>query len=210
MDEKTRVLVVDDQEVVRDAIRVALGQHEDIEIAGEASDGGDLVNRVEELHPDVVLLDLRMPDVDGITALAALHESHPETKVVTLTILSERECVRESFNLGAVGYAVKGEGEGRLADIVRQVSGGAIYVHPLVHRPLLQQLRNAGTDRLTSGEKELLDLLAEGLPDDAIAGRLEVDTVQAERQIAELLDKLDFVEPVQQLAARLRSELLAG
>jgi DNA-binding NarL/FixJ family response regulator len=206
--EKVRVVVADDQPMIRESIRAVLEGDEGIQVVGEAADGALALDEVRRLTPDVALVDLRMPNVDGLSALDKIRAECPDCRVLVLSILSERECVREAFNGGAAGYAIKGRGSTRLADIVRSVAEGHRYVHPDVRGYLLEQLRLAKTDRLDETQIGLLELVSDGQSDETIAGILGTTSAEIEGRIAVLFEALVFTEPVQRIAAELRPELV--
>lgn len=202
-----KVLVVDDHKMVRDSIRLALSCDPSIEVVGEASDGSDLAGALDCTGASIVLLDLRMPGRDGLDALEALHREHPGVKVIVLTVLAEEACVREAFNLGAAGYAIKAEGEEHLSDIVRAVASGRTYVHPRVRPLLMRELARAGTENVTDpAERGVLEMVASGLDDRAIAERLGVSAIEAADLAAAALTRLRFTEPVQRVAAQARRQ----
>ncbi len=205
---KITVLIVDDQDFVRESIRAALEQTPDVEVVGEAADGNEALHQVESLSPDVALVDLRMPKADGLGAIAAIAAAHSRTRPVALSIIDARQCVREVFNVGAAGYVVKGESETRLADIIRSVAHGEVYVDPLVRKYLVSQLALAGSERLSDDESRLLMLVASGSTDAEIATKLGIDESEAGGRVDDMLQKLEFEEPVQTLAAKLRRSFL--
>lgn len=205
--DRIKVLVVDDHELVRESIRLALSCDPSMEVVGEATDGRDLADAVGRTKPAIVLLDLRMPSTDGLSALEQLRRDHPDVRVIVLTVLAEPACVREAFNLGAAGYAVKAEGEEHLAEIVRVVASGRTYVHPKVKPLLMRELARAGAEGVTDpAERDVLEMMASGLDDHAIAERLGVPATRAADLVAAALAGLRFTEPAQQVAARARGE----
>jgi len=202
-----KVLVVDDHKMVRDSIRLALSCDPAIRVVGEACDGGDLTDALHSTGAAIVLLDLRMPRKDGLTTLQELRREHPDVKVIVLTVLAEEACVREAFNLGAAGYAVKAQGEEHLTDIVCAVAAGVTYVHPKVRPLLMRELQHAGSEDVTDPtEREVLRMVAQDLDDYAIGERLGVSPIQAADLTAAALTKLRFTEPAQQVAAQARAQ----
>lgn len=205
-----KVLVVDDHQMIRQALRAVLAPEEDIEVVGEASNGAEAVREVCRLYPDVVLLDLRMPEMDGLETLEKIKREASKTRVIILSILDERECVREAFNLGASGYALKDVREKDLVEIIRGITSGQSYVHPLVRRFVLEQLKQqAGDKKLTKSERAILQLVAEGLSDEEISEELEIELAEAGKQISTIFDKLELAERVQEIAVELRKSLSA-
>jgi DNA-binding NarL/FixJ family response regulator len=201
-----KVLVVDDHVMVRDSIRLALSCDPAIRVVGEACDGSGLAAALHSSGAAIVLLDLRMPGKDGLAALDELHSERPDAKVIVLTVLTDEACVREAFNLGAAGYAVKAQGEEHLTDIVCSVAAGATYIHPKVRPLLMKELTHAGTESVTDPtEREVLRLVSQDLDDHEIADRLGVSAVRAADLAASALAKLRFTEPAQQVAAQARA-----
>lgn len=203
---KARVLIVDDSADFREALKDFLDAEGSVEVVGEAADGFDAVKKVESLRPDVVLLDLRMPHVDGLSALQEIKEIAPQTKVLVLSVLDERECVREAFNLGASGYLVKDFNEFELPTIVQQVASGRVYVHPLVTHQLLSQLKQVETGKLNETEKKVLLLLSEGHSDKRISEGLDLSLTETRNLINQVLGKVKAKEKVQEIAVKLRHQ----
>lgn len=206
--ERVKVLIVDDSAEFREALKAFLQAEGSVEVVGEAEDGDEAVEETEKLQPDVVLLDLRMPRVDGLTALKQIRGKAPLTKIVVLSILDERECVREAFNEGASGYIVKDVNESELPAIISETISGKMYVHPLVTNFLLAQLKQAGTEKLNRDEKKILQLVAEGFSDEKISAGLGIEPGEIKSRVKDVLSKLELREKVQEIAVQLRDELL--
>jgi DNA-binding NarL/FixJ family response regulator len=178
-----RVLIVEDHAMVRAGLSELLGNREDIEVVGEAADGAEAVDRATELEPDVVLMDLSMPNVDGIEATRKISEVVPEAHVVVLTSFSDRERILEALDAGAVGYLLKDlEPEELHRGVVAAARGESPLAPKAAHAVISARAdaRPANVE-LTDREREVLALVAEGLPNKLIARRLEISekTVKA-------------------------------
>lgn len=205
MPEETTVLVVDDQPAVREAVTAALSATGWIRVVAQNAGEPEALDKVAELSPDVVVLDLRMPTIDGLSMLGAIKAGFPDTKVLILSALSERQCVREVFNLGAAGYAVKAQGEMTLADIVARVARGETYVHPAVRGALMSQLAWGAAEGLSDEDQALLALLAEGATDEEIAERTGAGVEQVAADVRRVLSDIEFTERSQRVAAAVRA-----
>src|SRR5205823_4617311 len=155
-----RVLIVDDHGVVREGLRAYLELESDIEVVGEARDGQEAVRRAEELHPDVVLMDLVMPNMDGVDATTHIKQTLPDTHVIILTSFLEDERVVPAIRAGATSYLLKDVAAGELARAIRGARAGQAQLHPEVARRLMQQVTSprkpdAGA-QLTEREREVL------------------------------------------------------
>ncbi|MFD4533309.1 response regulator [Kitasatospora sp. NPDC058397] len=204
--EVTRVLVVDDQTVVREGIVMLLGLLPGIEVVGAAADGEEAVALVERCHPDVVLMDLRMPRVDGVEATRRIRAAHPQTEVVVLTTYADDDSLFPALQAGARGYLTKDAGGEEIARAIADVRAGAAGLSPQVQLRLLERLSGppAGSapgagkpvgrpgelpDGLTAREAEVLALIAEGLSNAEIAQRLFVSQATVKTHINNLFAK---------------------
>ena len=197
--EPTRVLIVDDHEVVRLGLKSALDTEQDIIVVGDAGDGATGVTEAEAQRPDVVLMDVRMPDMDGIEACRAIRESLPDTSVVMLTSYTDQEAVMASIMAGACGYLLKNTGKAELLDAVRRASRGESLLDPGVTAPVIARLRELSAkeeDRevalLSEREKEILGLVARGLTNRQIAEALVISPNTVRNHVSRILEKLDM------------------
>jgi DNA-binding NarL/FixJ family response regulator len=177
-----RVLLVDDHSVVRAGLEQLLSNTDELEVVGSASDGLEAVALCDELDPDVVLMDLRMPVVDGIEATRRILEARPATRIVVLTSFSERDRILEALDAGAVGYLLKDAEPDELLRGIRAAGRGESPLAPKVAQTVLaDRAHGRPAERLTDREREILTLLAKGLANKQIARRLSISekTVKA-------------------------------
>lgn len=209
-----RVLLVDDQTLVRTGFRLILGSEPGIEVIGDAADGEEGVALGRRLRPDVVLMDIRMPKVDGIEATRRLISASPETKVVILTTYDLDEYVFDALRAGASGFILKDAPADQLVDAVRIVAGGDALLAPSVTRRLVQEFarRKPRADvplgDLTARELEVLRLMARALSNAEIADRLVVSEGTVKTHVARILDKLGCRDRVQAVVAAYESGLI--
>ena len=201
MGDKIRVLVADDQQLVREGLRVLLDLTPDIRVAGEASDGNEALERARRLQPDVALMDIRMPGLDGVAATRRLRETCPEVKVIILTTFDDDEYVFDGLRAGAVGYMLKDVPSEQLAEAIRAAARGEAFIQPSVTRKLVAEFARL-TERehlrreqplaepLSPRELEVLALLAEGLSNREIAERLFIAPGTAKNHVSSILAKL--------------------
>lgn len=203
-----RVLIVDDQEMVREGFSVLLGAQRDIEVAGEAGDGQEAVAKVAELQPDVVLMDVRMPNVNGLEATRRIVAADADAKVLVLTTFDQDEYVYQALRAGASGFLLKDASAGQLADAVRIVAAGEALLAPTVTKRLIGTF--AGTavagavpaprtriGDLTERETEVLTHIARGLSNAEIAARLVVAESTVKTHVGRILEKLGLRDRTQ-------------
>ncbi len=196
-----RVLLVDDHQVVRRGLRTFLEIQDDIEVVGEAGDGAEGVARAEELRPDVVLMDIKMPGTDGIDALRKLRELANPAKVLIVTSFTEQRTVVPALRAGASGYVYKDVDPDALAGAIRSVHAGHVLLQPEVAGALLsQEDGNSGTGRgstLTEREREVLTLIADGRSNREIARALVLSEKTVKTHVSNILMKLDLSDRTQ-------------
>ena len=194
-----RVLIADDQTLLREGLATLLAAVDGVEVVGSARDGEEAVSLTALRHPDVVLMDLRMPRCDGVEATRRLTAEQPEVRVVVLTTYADDASVFAALQAGARGYLTKDAGAGEIAQAIRTVHAGEALLDPSVQRRLLESLRApAGPavtpsgplpDGLTQREAEVLGLIAEGLSNQEIAARLVVSETTVKTHINNLFSK---------------------
>lgn len=203
MADKIAVLIVDDHAVVRNGIAGFLNMQPDIEVVGEADSGVNALPLVEQTVPDVVLMDLIMPEMDGIAATAEIKRISPHTQVVILTSFHEDEHIFPAIKAGALSYILKDIGPKELADTVRAAATGEVTLHPKVAKRLMHEVRqeSAGVtepvDALTEREREVLLFIADGLSNADIAGRLVVSHQTVKGHVSNILSKLNLADRTQ-------------
>jgi len=189
-----RVLIVDDHAVVRTGLRLLLDAEEDIEPVGEAGSARDAVFQARALKPDVILLDIVMPEGTGLEALPQLKHENPDVKVLVLSMQDEPRYVREAFATGASGYVLKEAADTEVVAAVREVAGGGRYVNPELGARLVaadaEAARLAEEDPLSDREREVLRLLALGHTNQEIAKQLYISVRTAETHRAHIMQKL--------------------
>ncbi|WP_328918036.1 MULTISPECIES: response regulator transcription factor [unclassified Streptomyces] len=195
-----RVLLVDDHQVVRRGLRTFLEVQGDIEVVGEAGDGEEGVARAQELRPDVILMDVKMPGVDGIEALRLLHDAENPARVLIVTSFTEQRTVVPALRAGAAGYVYKDVDPVALADAIRSVHAGHVLLQPEVAGALLSQEQSPGTGRgnaLTEREREVLGLIADGRSNREIARALVLSEKTVKTHVSNILMKLDLADRTQ-------------
>jgi len=201
-----RVLIVDDQALVRAGFRMILEAQPDLEVVGEAGDGSAAIDAVRTLRPDVVLMDVRMPGVDGIEATRRLTEAGVPGKIVILTTYDLDEYVFDALAAGASGFLLKHVPPEELVRGVRVAASGEALLAPSITKRLIEEfakqrapVRASGTDlkRLTDREREVLTLLGRGLSNPEIAKELKVGEATVKTHVAHVLDKLELRDRVQ-------------
>lgn len=195
-----RVLIVDNYEMVRNGLRDMLTTNDDISVIGEASNGRQAVKMADELKPDVVIMDVRMPDVDGVTACREIKKQRPETKVLMLSIYDDDKDVFAAIDAGASGFILKNVTMDDLCKVVNIINQGQSYFHPIIARKMADKFRKiSGKEKerttmfstLTRRELEILELLGRGLSNADIAKALYISEGTVKSHVSNLLRKLD-------------------
>jgi DNA-binding NarL/FixJ family response regulator len=195
----TRVLIADDHGVVREGLARLLPTADDIEVVATAADGAEAVALYEEHGPDVVLMDLSMPEVGGTEATRRIVASNPEAAVVILTSFSDREQILAALDAGAIGYLLKDAGPAELIDGVRAAARGESPLHPKAARELLtgRDSPQAADPGLTARENEILGLLAKGLPNKRIALDLGISEKTVKAHVTSIFNSLGVTDRTQ-------------
>ena len=209
-----RVLIADDHVLLRAGLRALLNSLSGFEVVGEASNGAEAQQLVKELRPDVVLMDINMPDHGGIEATRQLQQSCPEVNILILTVHEDKSLLQEALQVGASGYILKRALESELTNAIRSVARGDIYVHPAMTRALLSNTEEKTTDKLypvetlTSRENEVLQLLASGHTNREIANMLAISVRTVESHRSNLMSKLDLCSRASLVRYALENDLL--
>ncbi len=192
-----RVLVVDDHQIVRDGLVALLGALDGMEVVGTAVDGSDAIHRVEEVAPDVVVMDIQMPGLDGIEATRFITGKHPEVRVVMLTMNEDDETVMSAIRAGASGYLLKGSGAAEVTRAVEAAAGGGLVFGASLAGRVAAYLSGRGPapaelpfPELSDRERSVLDLLAAGRSNDAIARELYVSSKTVRNTVSSVYAKL--------------------
>ncbi len=196
---KTKVLLADDHTIVREGIRALLDSREDIEVIGEAEDGKQAVERARQLVPDIVLIDITMPNLNGIEAARQIKKANPDIKLLFLTAHDNKEYVHQIFQAGASGYLLKDFAVSDLISAINAVKKGDIFLSPPISRVVVQDyIRYASSESedfnslnmLTGREREILQLVAEGNTNKEIARLLKLSTKTVEVHRFHVMEKL--------------------
>jgi NarL family two-component system response regulator LiaR len=204
-----RIFIADDHTLVRSGVQALLETVDDLIVIGEAADGRQAVDAVLALRPDVVLMDLEMPVLDGIGAIAAIMAQWPAARILVLTSFATDDRVFPAVKAGALGYLLKDSGPDALVQAIRQVNRGESSLHPQIARKLMQELARPATqpptaDPLTPREVEVLRLLAQGLGNQEIADQLVISEPTVRSHVSNILSKLHLASRTQAALYALR------
>lgn len=187
-----RIVIADDHSVVRQGLRMFLGLDPELDVVGEAADGAEALRLVHELHPDVVLMDLLMPVMDGITATSAIRREAPETEVLALTSVLEDASVTGAIRAGAIGYLLKDTQADELRRSIRAAAAGQVQLSPQAAARLMREVRAPESpETLTERETEVLRLLARGRANKEIARDLGIGEKTVKTHVSNILAKLN-------------------
>jgi DNA-binding NarL/FixJ family response regulator len=210
-----RVLVADDQSMVRAGFRMLLGGEEDIEVVAEASNGLEAVSQAARFHPTVVLMDIRMPELDGLEATRRILAADPAARILILTTFDLDEYVYEGLSAGASGFVLKDEPPEQLIAAIRTVAAGDALLSPAVTKRVIKRFARIprseppkGFDELTAREQEILRLIAAGLSNAEIAGELFIGDTTVKTHVTHILQKLGLRDRVQAVVLAYQSGLI--
>lgn len=210
-----RVLLVDDHTILREGVRALLADEPEIVVVGEAGDGQEALEKVEHLRPDVVLMDMVMPRMNGLEATGHIKRRHPETKVLILSMYDDDEYVQQVIQAGASGYLLKGMAADDLIHAIREVQAGSSFLNPTVAAKLIEDyVRRVRGDHaddeepLTSREREVLKLIAEGNTNQEIADVLCLSRKTVESHRANIMRKLDLHDVTELVKYAIRKGLI--
>lgn len=209
-----RLLVVDDHEIMRKGLVSIFSVENDCEIVGEAAGAEEAFGLIEELSPDIVLMDIRMPGLDGIKATLIIRDKYPDVKVIALTAVNEEEEVIEIVENGVHGYILKSTSPVELVKAVRAVAAGDSYLHPQIARMVMERMRNlapaadGAQSLLTLRETRVLHLMAEGYKNREIADKLFLSEETVKTHVSNILAKLNQTDRVQAVLHAIRQKVL--
>ena len=207
----TRILIVDDHTLVRDGLTTILSRQPDFEIVGEASDGLEAVEVARSLHPDVILMDLRMPNMSGVEAMRIIGDESPDIKIIVLTTFDTDEYIFDAVQAGAKGYLLKDTSREELFAAVRAVCRGESQIEPGVAARLitrLQELSRPDPDSLSDREIEVLELVARGSPNKQIAEELLISESTVKTHIANIFSKVNVRHRTQAVTQALQKGII--
>lgn len=214
MSEVIRVLIVDDHTIVRKGICALLAEIAGIEVVGEAADGQAAIAQAERLCPDVILMDLAMPRLDGIEATRQIKASQPESRILVMTSFATDDKVLPAIKAGALGYLLKESAPEDLVEAIHQIHRGESSLHPTVARKVLQEIthpsdRPPTPDPLTRREAEILLLVAQGLSNQDIAKKLHISDPTVRSHVSNIMSKLHLATRIQAALYALREGLVS-
>ena len=214
VDRPIRVLLADDHELVREGLASLLATDPDVTVVGEAATGAEAVELTRRLAPDLVLLDIRMPDLDGLQAIEAIKRDCPQTAVLMVTMYEDPSYLVKAIAAGATGYVLKGIRRAELLQMIRTVADGGSAIDPALMSSVLRGMTTGPdvaedpTTRLTSRELQVLRLIVDGLTNKEIAGRLCVSTDTVKRHVEHIIKKLQVSDRTQAAVQAVRRGLI--
>jgi DNA-binding NarL/FixJ family response regulator len=205
---KIRLVIVDDHPVVRDGLRGMLESQPDFEVVGEASDGEAAVRITNKVKPEIVLMDLRMPEMDGVTALREIKASNPQIQVLVLTTYDSDADILPAIEAGASGYLLKDSSREELYTAIRATARGETVLAPAVAARLVGRMRAPAEEQLSSRELEVLQLVAEGDSNSEIASRLHISQATVKSHLIHIFGKLGVSDRTAAVTVALRRGIL--
>jgi DNA-binding NarL/FixJ family response regulator len=205
---KIRLVIVDDHPVVRDGLRGMLESQADFEVVGEAADGEEAVRVASSLKPEIVLMDLRMPVMDGVTALREIKASNPEVQILVLTTYDSDADILPAIEAGAMGYLLKDTSREDLYSAIRATARGETILSPGVAARLVSQMRAPAEEKLSLRELEVLQLVAEGESNSEIAGHLHISQATVKSHLIHIFDKLGVSDRTAAVTVALKRGIL--
>jgi NarL family two-component system response regulator LiaR len=205
-----RVMIVDDHAMVRKGLVAFLKNEPALELVGEAGDGREAIECCEQLHPDVILMDLIMPELGGVAATRTIHQRWPQVQVIALTSFQEKELVQDALQAGAIGYLLKNVSGEELVEAIRQAHGGRPTLAPEAVQALIQPPSEAETlaADLTRREQEVLALLVKGMSNPEIAERLVISRSTVKVHISSILSKLGVASRGKAISMAIQNKLV--
>jgi len=208
--EKIRVFIVDDHAMVRKGLSLFLAANNDLELVGDASSGMEAINRFEQVQPDVILMDLVMPTMDGPTTISQLRDQYPDVKIIALTSFGDEQMVKSALEAGAIGYLLKDVSADKLAQAIRDAYVGRPTLAPEATQALIQSSTRPpkpGED-LTERERQVLTLMVDGLTNPEIADRLSVSRSTIKTHVSNILSKLEVSSRIEAVTIALQHKLV--
>jgi two-component system, NarL family, response regulator LiaR len=206
-----RVLLVDDHAMVRRGLATFLKVFDDLQLAGEAEDGAEAIRLCAEIRPDVVLMDMVMPGMDGVSATRAIRQQYPQVQILALTSFKEGKLIKDALEAGAIGYLLKDVSADDLARAIRAAHAGRATLSPEAAQAIVQtaNLPPAPGLDLTEREREVLTLMIEGLNNTQIAGKLSVSPSTIKSHVSNILSKLGVASRTEAVTLALRNHIVA-
>lgn len=205
------VLLVDDHTILRDGIRSLLELEKDIRVVGESVSGHDVLQKIKDHHPEVILMDINMPDKNGIEVMSIVKREYPEVKVIMLTMYSHDEYFLSAIREGADGYLLKDAPSQQVVDAIRSVAKGESVIHPSMTKKLLDlhnNKRESQKEELTEREKEVLYCLLEGLSNKEIADKLFISDKTVKIHLSKIFKKLNVKSRSQAVIYTIQNQIL--
>jgi DNA-binding NarL/FixJ family response regulator len=190
-----KILIADDHTLLRGALAALLAKLPDVESVTEAGDGRQAVRLVKEQNPDLVLMDIDMPGLNGMEATQRIHADHPKTKIIILSMHEREDFVAQALKAGATGYLLKNAAHTELETALKYVAAGQFYLSPAISRQVLDAVLHGGPtdlELLTTRQREILQLMAEGKPTRAIADTLHISVKTVDAHRAQIMQRLDI------------------